>query len=309
MLKKKSFATIIVVILAILINSFTVSANQINFDSEDIALAEYEMDSFFLENGIEQSVIDDLTFAEKELLRSAAAPLEVDEYTLDVFLSEIGFPDDVLSEMDITQKYTIFSSLESVADVYDVSYAGYQDKLVSFPTSTTTSSFEASGGMSTQGAISSTYLLLSATAVYVGNNLNRYYIYPSFEWRNGGGTQIYYDAFSYAVHDDYWNALSTGDLDIYVGSTLIDTLTTPTSVGFSARSYSMSGYGIPDVTLPYKGTACLIARPLSTTVDDRIIINYAQDLGLSIGVSLGSFSISVTGSVLMNSAGRELHFL
>jgi len=148
-------------------------------------------------------------------------------------------------------------------------------------------------------------LKLSATSFYAGGNLNRYYIYPSFAWINGAVTDVDYDTFSYAIHDDHWNALADGKFNIYYGDFLVNTLSRPSQVGFSARSYKMRS-GQYALKGPYNGTACMIARNTTAPIDNRIIINYSQDLIGGLSISFGVFSISVRGAT--NSAGEEVRF-
>lgn len=251
--------------------------------------ASREVDEFFLQHGATQDSINAISAEDKAILFEVSEETPaVSAETLNAFFAATGVSNDILSLMDYTVQLTIYESLQPISDEpiefidYTVEYASGVDNPLSPQV------------VNAQGL--SDWLEFSTSVFYVGGNLNRYYIYPSFEWI-AGGTVLTTDTFSFALHSSYWKVYSEDNLKVYYLDGALRYETAASQVGFSARSYNMGSCISNDLNIPYKGTGCLVARPMDTTVDDRIIFNYAQNLNrlIPVSVNLGIFSISVSG--------------
>lgn len=257
-------------------NSLT-KANQVN------------VDEFFLRHGATKNSIDALSQDEKfELYEASEETPDISVETLDTFFASIGASNKEISEMDYTVKLTIYESLQSV-DKESINFIDYTEENAYAEDNSLSSQTVSRRGLSD-------WLEFSTTVVYLGGNLNRYYIYPSFEWVFGG-TVLTFDTFSFALHNMHWRVLSDMNLKVYYLDGTLRYETAATQVGFSARSYNMRSCISNDVYIPYKGTGCLIVRPIDTPLDDRIIFNYAQVFSnlTPISINLGVFSIGVNG--------------
>jgi len=259
------------------------------FASSVTTLSESEIDGFFLSYGASQNSVDALSTEEKiDLFNSTEETPNISEDILNSFFESIGTSEETISEMDYTVKLTVYESLQSV-DPEIVNFVDYTVELASAEQSMVSPYTVSARGLSD-------WLEFSTTVIYAGGNLNRYYIYPSFEWV-AGGTVLSSDAFSFALHSNYWDVISEQNLKVYYLDGTLRYETAPTTVGFSARSYNMRSCISNDVIIPYKGTGCLIVRPNNTTLDDRIIFNYAQNFSglVPLNIGVGIFSIQVTG--------------
>lgn len=265
------------------------------------------IDMYLVECGIPYDALSNMSVSVKETLFSQFAPVVVDESKLDDFLRSRAFPESVLSELELFQKVKIHDSLLEIDDGEEYIYGGYSEVIVDVPMMTNYVQ-----GYSAKGYISKTQLKFSAPYVYQSNNLLRYVIYPTYEWIFPYGSELWSDTFSYALHSNYWNCLYDGDFDIYFEHPVYNTyvkynsLSRPSEVGFCARSYRMP-MGIPDVTLIYKGVGCMVVQPLATPLHTNIIFNFSQSFTLPVSISLGSYSISITG--FYNYTAEEMTWL
>lgn len=247
------------------------------------------VDEFFLQHGATQESICTLSAEEKAILyevteETPSIPVE----TLDSFLTSTGVSNEVLSQMDYTVRLTIYESLQSISNepIKFIDYTEEDAHYENTPLSQQTTNVQ---GLSD-------WLEFSTSVFFVGGNLNRYYIYPSFEWI-AGGTVLTTDTFSFALHSSYWKVFSEDNLKVYYLDGALRYETAATQAGFSARSYNMRSCVSNDLNIPYKGTGCLVVRPIETTLDDRIVFNYAQNFNplISGSISFGAFSINITG--------------
>lgn len=292
---KKCFAIILTLTMIIgLFSPQAVAATNADFSDEA------EIDGFFMQHGASSHSLSMLTDEEKlQLYNATEETPNISIDVIDAFFASIGTPEEDLAGMDYTLKLTIYESMQDM-DTSIVDFVSYREE---YALAEYSSDFEQSA--SARGL--SDWLEFSTTVLYAGGNLNRYYIYPSFEWV-AGGTVLSTDTFSFALHDSYWKVLSEEKLKVYYLDGTLRYQTEATTVGFSARSYNMGSCISNDMTIPYKGTGCLIVRAINTTLDDRIIFNYAQDFSIlsSLSVSFGVFSINVTG--FSRQYGKEARF-
>lgn len=185
------------------------------------------------------------------------------------------------------------------------SLINYEEEIVSLNANENLSDEAMSVFSINPGTIPRTELKISLTSYYSSNGLLRYTFYPSFEWI-GGSTDINKDTFSFALHDDYWNIVHTGDFNIYYGDNILaKTIDRPSKTGFSARAYYLRG---PlDIRLAYTGTGCIVARPAGASLHNRMIFAYSQDsLTEGLSISLGIFEIDLSGAGRV--ASEELSF-
>ncbi len=257
--------------------------------SDAEALSEEFLDEYFLDADLTPERLAQLTLDEKRELYQFSERIDIDENEVEVFLLQCGFPQEILDGMKLGVKFTIYESLKEYGS--NAEFFGHDDIEIPFPTSNTQNAIASNDGENhPNGTISDSYLTLSVSSVFVnGNNLNRYLLYPSFEWT--GVTNLNYDTFAYALHANYWKLLRTGELDIYWSGSLLRTLD-PTRMDFTAKVYKMREN---DLSLPYYGVASIAARPLISTMHNQIMLGYAQDFYNNLGVNIGAFSISFSG--------------
>lgn len=290
---KKAFCILLAVSMIVCLCPNQVSAAENDHKSEEI-------NEFFLQHGATLDSVNMLSEEEKlELYNATEETPNISADEIDAFLATIGTPEETILDMDYTVKLTVYESLQTV-DVSVLDFIDYNEEYA-------LAESDLDSGQSANTRDLSDWIQFSTTVVYAGGNLNRYYIYPSFEWV-AGGTVLSTDTFSFALHDLYWSVLSEQNLKVYYLDGTLRYQTAASTVGFSARSYNMSSCVSNDVTIPYKGTGCLIVRAKNTPLDNRIIFNYAQNFNVppSLSVSFGVFSITVSG--FSRQYGKEARF-
>ncbi len=203
------------------------------------------------------------------------------EEILNAYFEKIGFPLDVISKMDYIQKDKIYRTLHDDGVADECVYGGFAEQTVSLQNTKTRKT-----------VIPKKILKFSAPYVRAGNNLQRYYIYPTFEWVYSR-TTITQDAFSYALDSSEWDCLVDGTFELYQNDKLISSIKNASQADFCARTYTFTGSYFQE--FGYKGIGCMVVRPRINDADLKILLNYAQGSPLvDVQIALGDFSITVS---------------
>lgn len=222
---------------------------------------------------------------------------KIDEKELNRFLSEIGVPFDVQQEIDYIVKVKMYESLKDIDG--NMKFEGYKSVVANMDN-------KRDGAR--DSVIPKTELKFSATYIYVENNLNAYYIYPSFEFGGLGGlTKLYTDTFGFALDSSKWTVRLNSGIDIYDAFGKRYTIDRPSTADFAGCAYALAiPGGTPTSNIWDRGVACIIARPSSTDVDKRIVMRYGQNILTAPQANIGPFSITMPN--VYRSAGEVVNF-
>lgn len=244
---------------------------------------------------------DDIEFVqEMETIQDATEKVNISEDIIDAALAEMQFPVETLRKMSYVQKEKIYRSMEAIDGFDEYTYGGYIEETA------VAKDFEKSS-FTRGGTFSDNEIRFSAPYVHGGNNLQRYILYPTFEFLLP--STVDFDTFSYAVNSSYWKMLYDGGLEItaYWGSAFYDRfkIENPSSVQYCGCEYRLSHWKGDGLSLFYTGVGCMALRPTSSTLDMKLTVNYARDCS-----DWGLISIDPFGSIMATffnkSIGKEL---